>query len=121
MSARIEVDRPLQVTTIATGRTLNVTDRIAIMDSVSDQVQEFESTHILLDVRSLEVGELPGVKNLVVQLGLRRAKMFALVGSQPHFDTLRRIVQWYPFGNAMNVFATPGDAREWFAMQCPRC
>ncbi len=117
MSAIVEVDRALQVTTIVTSHALNATDRIAIMDKIAELVQEFESTNVLLDVRQLDPSELSGVKNLVVQLGLRRFRMFALVGSPVHDATLRRIVQWFPFGNALNVFSTPVDAQQWLAMQ----
>lgn len=117
MSATVEVDRALQVTTIVTRQTLNATNRIAIMDKVGENLQDFEATNILLDVRELDPNELPGVKNLVVQLGLKRFKMFALVGGPAHDATLRRIVQWFPFGNTLNVFSTPADAQEWLAMQ----
>lgn len=117
MSATVEVDRALQVTTIVTRQTLNATNRIAIMDKVGENLQDFEATNILLDVRELDPNELPGVKNLVVQLGLKRFKMFALVGGSAHDATLRRIVQWFPFGNTLNVFSTPADAQEWLAMQ----
>jgi hypothetical protein len=117
MSATIEVDRALRVTTIVTSQTLNAADRIAIMDKIGVPMEEFESTNILLDVRKLDQHELPGVKNLVVQLGLRRFKMFALVGGAPHEATLRRIVQWFPFGNTLNVFSTLQDAQQWLALQ----
>lgn len=120
MSATIEVNQALHVTTIVTGRTLNIDDRIGIMDRISERAHETEATNILLDARELEVSELAGVKNLVVQLGLRRFGKFALVGNTPHHETLRRIVQWFPFGNEMNVFSSPEDANAWLALQYSR-
>ena len=120
MSATIEVNQALQVTTIVTGRTLNIDNRIRIVDRISDRAHETEATNILLDVRELDVSELAGVKNLVVQLGLRRFGKFALVGNAPHHETLRRIVQWFPFGNEMNVFSSPEDANGWLALQSIR-
>ncbi len=120
MSATIEVDRAFRVTTIVTGGTLSVNERIAIMDTVGGKGHEVESSNVLLDVRRLAVEELAGVKTLAVQLGLRRFRMIALVGDTPHHETLRRIVQWFPFGNEMNVFSSAEDARAWFAMQGSR-
>ncbi len=116
MPATVEVDSSLRITTIVTGKSLNVEDRIAIMDRVAEYGRETTQCNILLDVRELAVEELPGVKNLVVQLGLRQFGKFALVGDPPHHETLRRIVQWFPFGNELNVFSTRDHAWEWFAM-----
>ncbi len=58
MSATIEVNQAYRVTTIVTSRTLNVHDRITIMDRISDQGAEAEGTNILLDARALDVSEL---------------------------------------------------------------
>jgi hypothetical protein len=42
--------------------------------------------------------------------------MFALIGDPSHHATLRRIVQWFPFGNEMNVFADHQCARQWLSL-----
>ena len=115
MSSTIVFDPATSIATIATGGSLHVEDRISIMDRIDRDSREPESTSILLDVRELDSREMSGVKNLVVQLGLRRYSVLALVGSPLHDETLRRIVHWFPFGTAMNVFSSPDSAREWLA------
>lgn len=117
MSATIAFDRTAGLTTIVTGSTLGAADRISLMDRVDENIRELESSNILLDIRQLDDSELTGVKNLVVQLGFRSFRMIALLGRCSHDETLRRIVQWFPFNNPMNVFSTPENARQWLALQ----
>lgn len=119
MSATIVHDRTAGLTTIVIGSTLNAADRISLMDQIDDNIRELEASNILLDIRLLGDSDLPGVKNLVVQLGFRSFRMIALVGGGSHDETLRRIVQWFPFSNPMNVFSSPESALEWLCLQVP--
>ncbi len=116
MLATIAIDQAARLTTIVTSSTLNTADRISLMDRIDENICELQATHVLLDVRQLADSELSGVKNLVVQLGFRSFRMIALIGGDTHHETLRRIVQWFPFGNAMNVFSTPENAQQWLAL-----